>query len=139
MQLNLLAVLFAGLAGIAIGAIWFGPKTFFPMWWAAMGRKPGDEAAGASGPAVAFGLTFLAAFVQAFSLALILGMAKVALPNLSAWDGLVIGALAGFGFAAASSLSHKLFGGISLKAWVLEVGQDIVSLSVMGLIIGAML
>lgn len=139
MELNLLSVLFAGLAGIAIGAIWFGPKTFFPMWWAAMGRKPGEEAAGATGPALAFGLTFAAAFVQAFSVALVLGMAKVAIPALTPLDGLVIGSLLGFGFAAASSLSHKLFGGISLKAWVLEVGQDIVSLSVMGLIIAAML
>lgn len=139
MQINLLAVLFAGLAGIAIGSIWFGPKTFFPIWWAEMGRKPGEVPAAATSPAVTFGLTFVAAFVQAFSLALILAMAKLAMPGLTALDGLVIGALAGFGFAAASSLSHKLFGGISLKAWVLEVGQDIVSLSVMGLIIAAML
>lgn len=139
MQINLLAVLFAGLAGIAIGAIWFGQKTFFPVWWAAMGKKPGEEAAGAAGPGVAFGLTFAAAFVQAISLALILELANAALSNLTPIDGLIIGSLTGFGFAAASSISHKLFGGISLKAWLIEVGQDIVSLSVMGLIIAAYL
>lgn len=139
MEINLLAVLLAGFAGIAIGAIWFGPKTFFPVWWAAMGRKPGEEAAGATGPGLAFGLTFAAAFVQAFALTLFLQLAKASMPDLSPLDGLVIGALAGFGFAAASSISHKLFGGISLKVWVLEVGQDIVSLAAMGAIIAALI
>ena len=43
----------------------------------------------------------------------------------------------GVGFAAAASLSHRLFGGYSLKVWILEVGQDIVCLTAMGLVLGA--
>jgi len=47
--------------------------------------------------------------------------------------------LLGVGFSAATSLSHKLFGGFGLKVWILEVGQDIVSLAAMGVVIGAFL
>ena len=36
------AVLVSGLVGIASGAIWFGPKTFYPAWLKAMG-KPEDS------------------------------------------------------------------------------------------------
>ncbi len=45
----------------------------------------------------------------------------------------------GVGFAAATVLSHKLFGGFSLKVWVLEVGQDIVSLAAMGAVIASLI
>jgi hypothetical protein len=138
MEINWLAVLLAGLAGIAIGAIWFGPKTFFPIWWKFMGRSQDEQAAGSAGPAVSFGLTFLAAFIQAIALALILELAQTAMLSVTAWDGLAIGALVGFAFAAAPSLGHKLFGGLSLHAWVIEVGQDILSLAAMGAIIAAM-
>ena len=43
----------------------------------------------------------------------------------------------GVGFAAAASLSHHLFAGFSIRAWVLEVGQDIVCLAAMGAVLGA--
>jgi hypothetical protein len=51
--------------------------------------------------------------------------------------GLAIGALVGVGFASSASLSHHLFGGFAIKAWVLEAGQDIVSLAAMGAIIAS--
>jgi len=35
-------------------------------------------------------------------------------------------------------MGHKLFDGFGLKVWILEVGQDIVSLAAMGAIIAAM-
>ena len=134
-----IATLVAGFAGIVIGAIWFSPKTFFPVWWRAMGRQPGEEAAGATGPGLAFGLTFAAAFVQALGLTLVISMAEGVYADFGWLEGAAVGSLAGFAFAAASSISHKLFGGISLWVWLIEVGQDIVSLTAMGMIIGAIL
>ena len=40
---SLLAWLLGSLLSIASGAIWFGPKTFFPVWWKAMGRPLDEE------------------------------------------------------------------------------------------------
>jgi hypothetical protein len=34
-------------------------------------------------------------------------------------------------------VSHHLFGGFPIKSWVLEAGQDIVSLAAMGAIIAS--
>jgi hypothetical protein len=87
--------------------------------------------------AVIFGTTFLAAGLQAVVLAVVIGLAESSLGALNFMQGAAIGSLMGIGFAAASSISHQLFGGFSVRAWVLEVGQDIVSLAAMGAIIAS--
>lgn len=138
MEFNWLAWILAAVAGIAIGAIWFGPKAFFPIWWKFMGKKP-EDLSGASNMGVVFGLTFLGAFVQAAVLSVVIGLAESAIGGLDWFGGLATGALMGLGFSAATVLSHKLFGGISLKVWILEVGQDITSLAAMGAIIASFL
>lgn len=137
MEINWLSVVIAGIVGIVIGAIWFGPKTFFPLWWKFLGRDP-QQQPGTSKMTVIFGTTFVAAFVQAIVMAVVIGLAQAAVGNLDAFSGAMVGSLMGVGFAASSSVSHHLFGGFAIKAWVLEAGQDIVSLSAMGAIIASM-
>ena len=51
--------------------------------------------------------------------------------------GAVSGFVVGVGVAAARSLSHRLFGGQGLRVWIIDVGGDVVSLPVAGLILGA--
>ena len=43
--LNWVALLLGTLAIFFVNAIWFGPKTFYPAWWKALGKempKPGE-------------------------------------------------------------------------------------------------
>lgn len=137
MEINWLSVVIASVVGIVIGAIWFGPKTFFPLWWKFLGRDPQGQPGTANMGAI-FGTTFVAAFVQAIVMAVVIGLAQRASGDLDFIGGALVGSLMGVGFAAASSVSHHMFGGFAIKAWVLEVGQDIVSLAAMGAIIAAM-
>ena len=137
MEINWLSVVIAAVAGGMIGAVWFGPKTFFPIWWKLLGKKPEDNT-GTESMGMVFGLTFAGAFVQALVMAVVIGLAESATGGLDWYSGLATGALIGVGFSAATSISHKLFGGLGLKVWILEVGQDIVSLAAMGAIIAAM-
>ncbi len=138
MEINWLSVVIATIAGVAIGATWFGPKTFFPLWWKLLGKSP-SENPGNESMGVVFGLTFVGAFIQATVMAVAVSLAETATGGLQWYEGLAFGALLGVGFSAATSLSHKLFGGFGLKVWLLEVGQDIVSLAAMGAIVSAML
>ena len=137
MEINFLAVGLATITGIVIGALWFGPKTFFPIWWKFLGKNPSEQP-GTSNMGVIFGTTFLAALVQAVVMAVVIGLAEGARGELGIFGGAAVGALMGVGFAAASSISHQLFGGFSIKAWVLEVGQDTISLAAMGAIIASL-
>ena len=142
--INWLAVLFCVLASMLIGGVWFGPKTFFPAWWKAVG-KTGEPSMGgdASAPGSSLGMGMvwggivLAAFVQAVFMSLMVN----AMGSMSGGATLGSGAMAGFflwlGFVAPSSLTNKLFAD-RIKAWVLEQGNHLVTFVVMGAIVGAM-
>ncbi len=81
-EFNFLAWALSAVAGIAIGAVWFGPKTFFPVWWKFMGRTPEDQP-GTANMGVVFGLTFLGAFVQAAVLQVVINLAQAANGDLN--------------------------------------------------------
>jgi hypothetical protein len=134
-ELNWLAVLAATFVAFVAGAIWFGPKTFFPIWWKLMGKGETDPAGSGGNMAIVFGSTFLAAFAQATTVAIVIELASAGVSSFGPLQGALVGALLGFGLAAASSLSHRLFAGNGFRVWIIEVGSDIVNLTLMGLVI----
>jgi len=135
LEFNWLAILVAWIVAFVAGAIWFGPKTFFPVWWKAMGRKP-EDAAGGSNMGVVFGATAIAALVEAITVASVIHFVALSDPGFGALNGALTGFLLGVGLAAASSLSHRLFAGHGFKVWIIEVASDVLNLTLMGLIIG---
>ncbi|MFN4002154.1 DUF1761 domain-containing protein [Microcella sp.] len=134
LELNWLAILVAFVVAFLAGALWFGPKTFFPVWWKAMGN--GDEAPGGDNMALVFGLTALGALVQVVAVASVIYFVGLAAGPVGPLGGLLTGLLLGIGFAAASSLSHRLFAGHGLKVWIIEVGSDVLNYTLVGLVIG---
>jgi hypothetical protein len=86
---------------------------------------------------VVFGSTFLAAFAQATTVAIVIELASAGATAVDPIQGALIGSLLGFGLAAASSLSHRLFAGNGFRVWIIEVGSDIVNLTLMGLVIAS--
>lgn len=136
-EINWPAVAVACAVSFVIGFLWFSPKTFFPVWWKAMGRSADDKAMGSLPMGAVFALTIAGIVVQAVVLAAVIELLRSSGQEVGWAAGAATGALMGAGFAAAASLSHRLFGGYSLKVWILEVGQDITCLAAMGLVLGA--
>ena len=144
-ELNFVGILVAFFVSFISGAIWFGPKTFYPVWMKLQGRKVPTERVEMSGgeTAAMFGGAYLGALIQVATLAVFIFVARQVDPAFGAAQGALAGALLGFGIGAAASLSHRLFAqsnykiADAYKVWVIEVAQDIVSLTVAGLIIGA--
>jgi len=144
-SINWLAVIAASFSSFIIGALWFGPKTFYPVWMTAMGRKvPTEQVKMSAGSTILmFGGTYVGALVQVATLAVIVALARTVDPTIGALGGAAIGALLGFGIGAAASFSHRQFAQQNHKqvqavwVWLIEVGQDIVCLTVAGVIIGA--
>lgn len=135
LELNWLGVLAGFVVYFAAGAIWFGPKTFYPAWMRAKGLDPAQPQ-GSHGMAVVFGMTALGALVQVTALASVLWFVAEVQGPVGALGGALAGLLLGIGFAAASSLSHRLFGGDGFRVWAIEVGGDIVGLTLAGLVVG---
>lgn len=133
-DLNLLGVLVAFFFCFISGAIWFGPKTFYPIWMKARGNASGQLTASQNKPALLFGGTILGLLIQTLTLALIINsLGKNT--ELSVLDGAGIGLALGVGISMFSSLSHRLFGGESLKVWIIETANDGLNLTIAGAII----
>lgn len=138
-SINWVAILLGTLAIFIINAIWFGPKTFYPVWWKALGKEvPGPEDQDTSPKTMLrlFGGSFAAALAQAMVLTFAISVA-----SQDSHFGVVTGGIYGFAFgvvAAGASLAHRLFGQQGFKVWIIEVGADVVALVAAGLIIAAL-
>lgn len=144
-EINWFAVFVASFSSFAIGALWFGPKTFYPVWIRALGREVPTERVEMTGgeTALMFGGTYIAALVQVTTLAVVINYARLVADSFDGVTGALVGFLMAIGFGAFASLSHRMFGQPdhkvyrSLKVWVIEVGQDVLALTVAGAILGA--
>lgn len=144
-NINWLAVFVASISSFAIGAVWFGPKTFYPIWIKAQGREvPANEGkSSVAEMALMFGGTYVGALAQVATLAVLIELAKATNPTLGLGEGAFLGLVFGIGLGAFASLSHRFFGQSNgnpygaLKVWLIEVGQDVLCLTIAGAIIGA--
>lgn len=134
-NLNFVGILVAFGFSFVSGAIWFGPKTFYPIWMKARGIKDGQLTTNQNKPVLLFGGTILGVLVQTLTLGLIINSLQVHNPNLGIVDGAGIGFALGIGIGMFASLSHRLFGGDSLKVWIIETANDAINLTVAGAII----
>jgi hypothetical protein len=133
--LNLLGVLIAFVVSFISGGIWFGPKTFYPVWMKAKGVATGQLTTQQNKPALLFGGTIIGVLVQTFTLALIINSLQVNQIELGVLDGAGVGFALGVGIGMFASLSHRLFSGDSFKVWIIETANDAINLTIAGAII----
>ncbi len=133
-DLNLLGVIAAFFVSFISGAIWFGPKTFYPIWMKAKGNATGQLTTSQNKPVLLFGGTILGILIQTLTLAVIINSLGKNI-EIGVLDGAGVGFALGVGISMFSSLSHRLFGGESLKVWVIETANDALNLTIAGAII----
>jgi len=133
--LNILGIIAAFGFSFVSGAIWFGPKTFYPIWMKARGITSGQLTTQQNKPALLFGGTIIGILIQTLTLALIIAGLQNQNSDFSIADGALVGFAAGVGIAAFASLSHRLFGGESVKVWIIETANDAINLTIAGMII----
>jgi hypothetical protein len=134
---NFVGVLIAFIVSFASGGIWFGPKTFYPVWMKAKGIASGQLTTQQNKPALLFGGTIVGVLVQTLTLGVIITSLQAHNPDLGILDGAGVGFALGVGIGMFASLSHRLFGGDSLKVWIIETVNDAINLTIAGAIIAA--
>lgn len=134
-DLNFIGVLVAFVVSFISGAIWFGPKTFYPIWMKARGIESGQLSHQQNKPALLFGGTIIGVLIQTLTVAVIVTGLQSGNSEFTVFDGALVGAVVGIGIAAFASLSHRLFGGDSLKVWIIETANDAINLTIAGAII----
>ena len=133
--LNIIGVIVAFGFSFVSGAIWFGPKTFYPIWMKERGISSGQLNANQNKPVLLFGGTILGVLIQTLTLGLIINSLQHAGAEIAVADGAGIGLALGLGVGAFASLSHRLFGGETIKVWIIETANDVLNLTVAGAII----
>jgi len=133
-DLNLVGVVVAFFVSFISGAIWFGPKTFYPVWMRAKGNATGQLTTSQNKPVLLFGGTILGVLIQTLTLGLIINSLGKNV-DIGILEGAGIGFALGVGISMFSSLSHRLFGGETLKVWVIETANDAINLTIAGAII----
>ena len=133
--LNWLGIFVAFLFSFVSGAIWFGPKTFYPIWMRAKGIASGQLTSQQNKPVILFGGTIVGILIQTLTLGFIITNLQKHQVDFGLFDGALVGFALGVGIAAFASLSHRLFGGESIKVWIIETSNDAINLTVAGIII----
>lgn len=133
--LNFVGVIVAFGFSFVSGAIWFGPKTFYPIWMRGRGIQSGQLDSNQNKPVLLFGGTIIGVLTQTITLALIINSLQHAGTDIGITDGAGIGFALGVGIGMFASLPHRVFGGDSLKVWLIETANDAINLTVAGAII----
>jgi hypothetical protein len=136
-SINLPAVLVSWLVAFISGFIWFGPKTFFPIWWKLIGKTSKDVPGGSMSMGITFGSVLVGQLIAIVTLAFIMNPLIELGRVTSATDGALVGLLLGFGIAGATALGHRMFAGHGPAVWLIESGNDIINLGIAGAIMAA--
>lgn len=134
-ELNYIGIVVAFIVTFISGGIWFGPKTFYPIWMKERGIASGQLTVNQNKPALLFGGTIIAIIVQMLALGLIISSLQSSRPDFSLASGALVGLILGVGVSMFSSLSHRLFGGENLKVWIIETANDAINYTIAGAII----
>lgn len=126
---NWLAVIVATVAGIIVGFVWYAPQVFGRRWARASGielPQPGQVR-----PSV-----YVGAVVTTLVTAYVLAVLSSGLGAATPVDGAIVGLLVWLGFVATWLASGVLFERRSWEWWAIDAAQAVVSLVIMGAIIG---
>lgn len=127
-QLHYPAVIAAAVLSFVIGGLWYSPILFGKVWMREAGIS--EERARQAKMGMVFGFAALASLVMAFNLAAFIG------PKASLQFGLFAGFATGFGWVAMALGVIYLFEQRSLKLWIINSGYQVVTLTLMGAVIG---
>ena len=129
---NYLAVLAAVVLNMALGALWYSPILFGRPWMAVHGFT--EESIKESGGAgTGYAVSVIVSVVLAFAVALV----AEATGSDTAVEGLLLGLLLGVGFVATTAGVNYVFESRPRKLYLINVGYPVVSIALIGLLIGA--
>jgi len=132
MDINFVAVVGAAIASMAVGSTWFSQSLFGKAWLREAGISGGEiDKAKAKGMGKTYAAAFVGALITAYVLAYFVGH-----PGMAS-AGATIGFWAWLGFLAPVDYGAVLWQGKSVRYFWIITLHNLVSLLVMGAIIGA--
>ena len=129
LNINPAAVVIAAIVPMVLGFLWYGPL-FGNLWMTTRGVTREQMTGVSAGQA--YGLTTVLALVTALAMAMVLSAAS----TQDLVTGVTLGAIIGIGFVATSLATNGIFEERPSTLVLLNAAYQVVSLIVMGAVIG---
>jgi hypothetical protein len=127
-NLNWLAIIVAAISAFVLGGLWYSPLMFVKRWMKEAGIT--EEDTKRTNMIRLFGSALLLSLIAAFFLAMFLG------PKAGAGFGAMAGFMAGFGWVFTFMGISYLFESRTLVHFLINAAYSVLSLTIMGFIIG---
>ena len=132
-EINIWAVLLATLSSMVVGSVWYTPKVFGSYWMRVAKVSPSGDAKDAVKPIL---ITLVVSFVSALVLAGSAAISQHFYGGNFLANTLITAVILWAGFTAARFITHDAFEGRPAGLTILNCAHELVTLVVMGLIIG---
>jgi Protein of unknown function (DUF1761) len=132
-EINIWAVLLATLSSMVVGSVWYTPKVFGNYWMKVAKVSPSGDAKDAVKPIL---ITLVVSFVSALVLAGSAAISQHFYGGNFLANTLITAVILWAGFTAARFITHDAFEGRPAGLTILNCAHELVTLVVMGLIIG---
>jgi hypothetical protein len=127
-SLNWLAIIVAAISAFVLGGLWYSPLMFVKRWMKEAGIT--EDSTRKTNMVRLFSLAFVLSLIASFFLAMFIG------PGAGAGFGALAGFMAGFGWVFTYIGISYLFESRTLAHFLINSMYSVVSLTIMGLIIG---
>ncbi len=134
-EMNWLAVILATLSTLVVGSLWYTPKTFGNTW---MKLAKIDKKAAEKRGMLPILITIAVTFITAIVLAHITYVMHLFYDHSFLYDAINTALWLWVGLVAARIITHDAFEGRPLKLTAINLARELVTLLVMGTIIGLM-
>ena len=133
--INYWAVFGAAVVAMILGALWYGP-VFGTQWMTMTGLTPEGMKSMKMLPGMAMGLGFITTLLMAYVLSHVIVFASAYLRMTGPMSGMSSGFWMWLGFAVPLTAGAFLWEGKPIKLWLLNAAYYLVSLPIMGAILG---
>ncbi|MEK7165235.1 MAG: DUF1761 domain-containing protein [Patescibacteria group bacterium] len=130
-DVNLVAVVVAVVASMAVGFAWYSPQLFGKQWMSLMGLSEDKMAAAKKEMGKMYALSFVGALIMGYVLGMVVKMAY----STTVVGGMKVGFGVWLGFIAPVQLTDTIFSGKKWNLLYLNSGYQLVSTMVMGAVL----
>lgn len=135
---NYIAVLFAGVASMVVGFLWYSPMLFGKQWMKLMGLTSEKLKAAQKEMGRTYGISFVLSLLTAYVLSHVMTMSE----NFFHYERLSTALTSAFwmwlGFVMPVQTTEVLFGGKKWSLFAINTGYQLAALLAMGVVLGLM-
>lgn len=135
-EVNYVAVFAAAAAMMALGFLWYGPFLFGKQWMKLKGYNAEDLKKEQKQMGKYYAMSFVLSLITAYVLSHVMAMSINFFHESALTTGLMSGIWMWIGFVMPVQASHTIFGDKKWKLFSIDTGYQLVSLLVMGVVLG---